>query len=105
MKENNINLSKQLKPNTKILSGRPEGKQARKEYNLIQVDRNDEVITVIFDEKVKGINPSFFLGLFGDSLKVMGIEKFRKKYIFQCNDVIKENIEEGIGRAKREYDL
>lgn len=105
MKGNVIILSKQLKPNTKILSGRPEGKQARKEYNLIQVDKSNEVVNVILDEKVKGINPSFFLGLFGDSLQLMGVQKFREKYIFECSDVIRENIEEGIGRAKREYSL
>lgn len=99
-----IRLEKMLKEGSKILSGRDEGKIARQKTNLEQIDINNDIVKVEVSENIYSINPSFFLGMFSMSYKKLGEDRFREKYQFICNDVIRSNIEEGIARAKREFD-
>ncbi|WP_053984981.1 hypothetical protein [Niameybacter massiliensis] len=99
-----IKLDKMLKEGSKILSGRDEGKIARQKANLDQLDTSNNIINIEISEKIYSINPSFFLGMFSLSYQKLGEDKFREKYKFICNNIIRRNIEEGIARAKKEFD-
>ena len=78
--------------------GRPEGEKARKDLKLDEFDKNDESIEIIIPDDTLSVNSSFFSGMFQKSLKELGEEEFRKKYIFKCNKklIIEVNIEKNI---------
>ena len=92
---------------SKVLSGTESGKQDRDDFTLDFFDRVflDEPktlfhITVVIPEEIYSVNSSYFLALFGPSIRRLGEEKFRKRYVFQCSDVIRDNcIEPGIRNA------
>ncbi|MCS6110973.1 hypothetical protein FDB55_01975 [Clostridium botulinum] len=100
-----INLDQCVKRESKVLSGREDGIKWRKSFKLDKMDKQEEKIEVEIPEYLYSINASFFLGLFGDSVRTLGEYEFRKKYIFKCDDVIKESIDEDIRRAVKEIDI
>jgi hypothetical protein len=51
------------------------------------------------------MNTSFFLGLFGGSVRALGKEKFIEKYHFDCDPVHFDTIADGIERALKESDI
>lgn len=80
----------------KVLSGADFGERVRKIFRLDEMDKNGDVITIYVPEYVYSLNSSFFSGLFQKSITTLGEKKFREKYQFECSDIIKENIEDGI---------
>ncbi len=72
-------------------SGRSEGREVRKVHKLDEKDKDDCVYDVYIPHNTTSINPSFFLGLFYSSVKKLGMEKFKKKYVF-CYDELQENL-------------
>jgi len=89
-----------------VYIGRPRGEAARKKLNLDDIDRDGSVtVEVIIPADTYSINSSYFLGLFGDSIRAAGSrEAFLKKYIFKCEEVIRESsVESGIERALHEH--
>lgn len=86
-------------PNSKVLSGRKEGKEFRDKIDLDNIDKNSDVVNVIFPDDIISLNSSFFLGLFGPSVRYLGKEKFEQKYTFTCPDFIINSINDGIERA------
>lgn len=85
-----IDLKKYCKDND-FLSGRPEGKDARKNealdnFNLLE---KDNVLEIIIPESIIGINVSFFLGLLSLSLKPFNTKEEilnKVKFNFKTND-------------------
>ncbi len=71
-------------------SGRPEGEKVRKELKIAAKDddNNDYIITM--PEDTTSFNPSFYLGLLFESIKKMGMEKFKKKYIISIENLYDE---------------
>ena len=95
-----IDFSKLIKGNIKIFSGRDKGENARKNFNLDKLDlKEDEIVNVFIPEEIWSINSSFFLGCFGPSVRKLGEDGFREKYVFNCGSIILKNIEDGISRA------
>lgn len=80
----------------KVLSGKELGEVARKFFKLDQLDLESENVTFVVPEAVFSINSSFFSAMFQQSIKKLGVQKFREKYMFECDDIIKMNIENGI---------
>jgi hypothetical protein len=92
-----INLQQYRIPNSKILSGRDFGIQLRQKLELDKIDNIEEQVTIIIPSDIWALNSSYFIGVFGKSILMLGEEKFRKKYLFQCsNNYVLENIEQGI---------
>lgn len=89
----------------KVLSGVDVGVAAREAFNLNLLDSQDNIVTFFVPEDVFSVNSSFFSGLFQISLKKMGEKKFREKYIFECDDIIMMNIENGIINIIKTSDL
>lgn len=100
-----INFSTFLPSSVRVLSGRDYGKDVRATNNLDKVDRTNEHVRVIIPDRVYSVNASFFLGLFGPSVRLLGADQFRSRYEFFCDEVIKENIEDGIQRAIKESNV
>lgn len=93
--------------NSTSFTGRQEGKDVRKQLKLDQLDEDDKLYVVTMPSDTTSFNPSFFLGLFYDSMKKLSWERFNEKYIFDISDmedsleaVIKENLEECYRKAK-----
>ena len=59
---------------------------------------------IVIDKNVYSFNSSCFLGLFGKSIRELGENKFREKYQFECTDLIRMNIEDGINDATNNVD-
>ena len=90
-------------------SGRSEGREVRKVHELDKKDGDGCVYDVYIPRNTTSINPSFFLGLFYSSIKKLGMEKFKKKYVFcydelqdSLRDVIRSNVEKCFVRAQNE---
>ena len=80
----------------KVLSGVELGKQARKVFKIDELDAQSEPVTFVVPKDVFSLNSSFFSGLFYDSIVKFKEVGFREKYIFECTDIIRKNVENGI---------
>jgi hypothetical protein len=90
-------------PGSGLLSGRDSGLAARKRFNVSKLDSSNEPVTVVIPDEVFSMNTSFFLGLFGDSVRALGPTRFRQKYTFVCDEEIHgPTIERGIEKALKE---
>ncbi|MGJ8665345.1 MAG: hypothetical protein ACSHW7_03190 [Patiriisocius sp.] len=80
--------------NTSFL-GRIQGNDVRKKLNPETLIDNHDKIIVKVPIGTTSINPSFFLGLFFDTIKKLGnIEKFKEKFIFSFEEGENETIRE-----------
>ena len=80
----------------KVLSGVELGGAARKAYKLDERDKQGEKVGIIVPDYIYSVNSSYFSALFQKSLKTLGEKKFREQYIFECDEIIRRNIETGI---------
>jgi len=95
-----IDLGKYKSAKSRVFSGRLEANVVRKKINLDILDKNDdEVVNITIPTDIISLNSSFFLGLFGPSVRFLGEQKFREKYVFECTDIIKRSVNDGIERA------
>lgn len=93
--------------NSTSFTGRPEGKDVRQQLHLDECDISEDLYVVTIPSDTTSFNPSFFLGLFYDSMKKLSWEGFNKKYIFDISAledkleaVIRGNLEECYRKAK-----
>lgn len=98
---NNINLEQFRNPGSKVFSGRIQGKETREKLDLDRLDEEKGTIIIITIPKdTWSFNSSYFLGLFGPSIRKLGKEDFEQKFRFVCdNDEINEDIKQGIKDA------
>jgi len=82
-----------------VFSGRPRGAKIREENGVDLLDSTAGPVEVVIPTEILGLNPSFFLGLFGPSVRKFGREEFEKKYHFLCNPIVLTDIEDGIKQA------
>jgi len=95
-----INLDEaRTSKNAKVFSGRERGRHWRREFGLDELDHNDTQVVVSIPEDILSINLSFFLSLFGESVRFLGPEDFRQKYRFKCDPSLEPLIELGIVQA------
>jgi hypothetical protein len=84
---------------SRVLSGRERGFECREQFNLERVDATPDRVLVLIPKDIYSLNTSFFLGLFGDSVRRFGRDGFLAKYRFDCDEVHRETINYGIDRA------
>jgi hypothetical protein len=87
---------------SRVLSGRPRGELMRAQFDLDRLDRLRGPVEVLIPRNLYSMNTSFFLGLFGPSVRALGPERFREHYRFDGKPVHLAGIEGDIGRAIRE---
>lgn len=83
----------------KVFSGRSRGKYWRERFRLDELDTSDTPVTVVIPGDIFSINLSFFLSLFGQSVRTLGKERFLQKYRFECDPDLKQMIEQGVDQA------
>lgn len=95
-----IDLSKYKTPEVKFYSGRPRAEAVRQELNLEKEESGIEQYTIIVPQDTDSIHTSFFLGLFGPSIRKCGSRaEFLKKFVFQAPPSVLEDVEDGIIQA------
>ena len=99
------NYDKSKMKNLIVLSGRELGNNIRKRFKLDELDIDGNEYEVVFPESIISISTSFFLALFGESVRKCGSkEKFESKYLFNVNGSLKSNINDGIIDALNNVD-
>lgn len=105
----NIDLAPYRGINSTSLTGRPQGKDVRAELKLDKIEDEYDKINVEIPIGTTSFNPSFFLGLFYNSIKKLGsVEEFAEKFSFNFDsneskilkDIILDNIDEALTYAK-----
>lgn len=82
------------------LSGKERGVAARVDLRLDEIDRGPDEVTVIVPDFLDTISPSFFQGLFSESIRTLkGRDAFLRKYRFKASEGIMQWIEIGIRNA------
>ena len=97
-----IDLGNYRDGGTTVLSGRPKGADLRKTLDLSRTDLDPEPVEVVVPRDILSLNSSFFLGLFGESIRRLGLDGFASKYIFNCAPAIKEDVMDGERQALEE---
>lgn len=93
-----INLS-ELTGNGEVrnLSGHDRGVAAREKYGLQQIDDAGEMVVIRSPVDLYTITPSFFQGMFAESVRAAGgREQFLARYKFDADPVVLRQIESGI---------
>ncbi|MGU3577113.1 hypothetical protein ACLBWZ_16480 [Brucellaceae bacterium C25G] len=78
------------------LSGKERGVAARAELGLDNYDASENEVLVKVPSYVDTISPSYFQGLFSESIKKLNKDGFSKKYKFDASDIIMNWIDIGI---------
>ncbi len=86
-------------PAAKVFAGRERGKYWRAKFEIDKLDSEPEPVTVLVPEDILSLNISFFLNLFGESIRKLGKEGFRTHYIFQNDPILTPVIDQGIEQA------
>lgn len=106
-----INLLPYRGANSTTFTGRPQGEDVRKKLNLNESDSSSDNVSVEIPIGTTSFNPSFYLGLFFDSIKFLGgFQKFSEKYKIEIKDTnpltiksLMRNLAEGERQAINEY--
>lgn len=89
------------------LSGRLRGLAARELFQMDELDESGEVVEVRVPDYVYSLTPSFFQGLFGESVHAVGdsADTFRQRFHFVAPEIVLEQIERGLSAALTTRDL
>ena len=86
-----------------MFSGREKGRLNREKFALDTIDVSDQNVDVIIPDNTYSITSSFFMGLFGKSIRELGDrDEFLDKYRFKMPNKFSDKIERYIERALRE---
>jgi len=69
---------------SRVFSGRPRGEFCRSQMGLDSLDKSRQTINILVPNDTYIINMSFFLGLFGPSVRHLGKEGFFNHYAFRA---------------------
>ena len=83
----------------RVFAGRERGKHWRSEFSLDDLDVGREPVHVLIPDDVIAINISFFLSMFGKSVRTLGKENFRTHYKFEVPAELLPLIDLGIEQA------
>jgi len=84
-----------------VFTGRERGQQARIDLKLDQLAAN-EVVEVRIPEDTYAVTSSFFLGLFGPSVRTLGGEGFARQFQFTGPAFITGKVSDWVLRALRD---
>ncbi|MDH5368463.1 MAG: hypothetical protein OEW99_00445 [Gammaproteobacteria bacterium] len=83
--------------------GREKGKNARKKLNIDMLEDGDNTFIIIIPDDTYSINSSYFLGLFGESVKKSAsIDAFFNKFDFKMPERMIVKIQDYVSRALHE---
>lgn len=68
-----------------VISGQERGQALRAEFDLDNLDTNNDVVTIVVPKYVDAVTPSFVLGMFGPSIRKLGsVPNFLERYQFKA---------------------
>lgn len=87
-----------------VYSGRKKGSLARERFKLDEIDHTAAAqVRIRIPDDTYSVTTSFFLGLFGESIKRAGTRKaFLEKFVFESPEVFSETFDTCITRALQE---
>jgi hypothetical protein len=97
-----IDLDKFRSSGARVFAGRDRGREVRRVADLDSIDAGAATATVHVPPDTLSVNSSFFLGLFGPSVRRLREEGFRAKYHFtgkRIERTISACIEEALNTA------
>lgn len=95
-----INLAEYKTAEVKFYSGRPRGEKVRDTLGFENEESQMDEYLIQIPQDTDSIHTSFFLGLFGPSVRKCGTrDAFLKKFKFQAPEGVMEDIEDGILQA------
>lgn len=77
-------------PDSTSFSGRPEGEDVRKKLKIAKLDKDQYKYVITMPPDTTTFNPSFYLGLLFESIKALGMEKFKEKYVISIDNLYDE---------------
>lgn len=95
-----IDLAKFASEGARVFAGRDRGEAARQKANLELLDQQGVFVEVVVPRHAYSVNSSFFLGMFGDSIRRLGEARFRERYSFS-GAAVALVVEDGIREALR----
>jgi len=97
---NTVNLNEaRTSSDAKVFAGRERGRYWRDAFKLDHLDQMPEAVEVVIPRDIIAVNISFFLSMFGKSVRDLGKDRFREHYRFVCNDDLVPLIDLGIEQA------
>jgi hypothetical protein len=95
-----IDLCPYADTDVRVLSGRDRGLAVRLELRLDELDTStDEKVQLVVPETVRHVNSSFFLGLIGASVQMLGREKFSRKYEIKALPRVQMRFQQAVDRV------
>lgn len=85
-----------------VYTGRKRGGEDRKRFNVNTLDQDDDRVEFIVPNSTYSMTSSYFLGLFGDSIRKFGRDKFLHKYLIIAPPHVERKVDDWISRALRE---
>jgi hypothetical protein len=82
-----IDLSAYRTPGVRVFAGRERGREVRLAAELDRLDQLPDVVEIVVPEDVFSVNSSFFLAMFGPSIRTLGEAGFRRKFTFSGKSV------------------
>ena len=93
-----VDLGNYRSPDGRVFAGRDRGRRARKRARLDEHDRHGRRVEVHVPEDIFSVTSSFFLAMFGPSIRHHKAARFRELYSFTGWDVT-EVLDQGIREA------
>lgn len=101
-----INHNMEHKEDIRCLIGEPRGKDQYENLEIDKLEKTYDVITITIPKSIINMSNSFFLGMFGDTIrKYKTRQNFLNKFHFVANDLMMSIINNGINDALNEVDL
>lgn len=93
-----VDLGNYQEKGVRVFAGRDRGAAARRATSLDVLDKSADTVEVHIPPETFAMNSSYFLAMFGHSIRTLGPERFRQKYRFTGKDIA-ETVESGIKDA------
>lgn len=97
-----VDLEHHRLPEGRVFAGRDRGRRARKKARLQEHDEAGHRVEVHIPEDVFSVTSSFFLAMFGPSIRFHKEEQFRELYSFtgwDATDIVDHGIKEALDRT------
>ena len=92
----------ELSPEILVYTGRGRGREDRKRFGLSKLDSTEGIVEVRVPQSVYTMTSSYFLELFGESIRMLGRHGFQAKYKIIAPDHVSRKVDDWMDRALRE---
>jgi hypothetical protein len=93
LKKHTINLQDYRTSGANVFIGRPRGEKVRRLSKIDDVYLTNDIIEIIIPDDIASINPSFLEEFLENVVKKLGVDGFKKKFVFVNNGQYKINID------------